>query len=45
MLDYLTSCGYAVHLSPGMVVLEKDGMLMDYPTLSEAYAAVQRMAA
>jgi hypothetical protein len=45
MLDFLTSCGYKVHLSPGMVVLEKDGMLMDYPTLSEAYVAVRRMAA
>lgn len=43
MLDFLTSQGFTVHLSRDMVVLEKSGILMDYPTLSEAYAAVKRM--
>ncbi len=44
MIDFLTSQGFTVHLSRDMVVLERAGMLADYPTLSEAYAAVKRMA-
>jgi len=43
LLDFLTSRGFTVHLSRDMVVLERAGMLADYPTLSEAYAAVKRM--
>jgi hypothetical protein len=37
MLDYLIAHGFTVHLSRGMVVLEKAGMLADFPTLTEAY--------
>lgn len=45
MLDWLCSQGFAVHLSRGLVLLEKEGVLMDFPTLEEAVAAVRRRAA
>ena len=45
MIDWLTSQGYTVHLSPGLVVLERGLILLDYPTLAEAYAAVFGMEA
>lgn len=40
MIDFLTSRGFKVHLSRDMVVLEKEGLLADFPTLAEAYAFV-----
>lgn len=39
MIDWLTSQGFAVTLSRGLVLLERRGLTYDYPSVRAAYEA------